>query len=92
MPVWIKIARLGHDDLVTFTGENLPHGVIIDNIGLNGVLIPKEESRRQIFLRAAQWVPDTDRLFFIKAAQADEPSSLPVMLHIRAAALTQAMK
>jgi len=89
IPAWIKIQRRGHDDLVTFTAENLPHGVIIDNIGLNGVLIPKEESHRQIFLRAAKWVPDTDCLFYIKAAQAGEPSSLPVMLHIRRAALTQ---
>jgi WD40 repeat protein len=92
LPVWIKIDRRGHDDLVTFTAQNLPHGVIIDNIGLNGVLIPKEESRRQVFFNAAKWVPDTDRLFFIKAAQADEPSSLPVLLHVRSAGLTQAMK
>lgn len=90
VPAWIKVERRGgYDDLVTFTGENLPHGVIIDNIGLNGVLIPKEESSRQIFLRAAKWVPDTDRLFYIKAAQAGEPSSLPVMLHIRREAVTQ---
>jgi WD40 repeat protein len=90
LPVWLKIDRRGHDDLATFTGENLPHGVIIDNIGLNGVLIPKEESRRQIFLRAAKWVPDTDRLFYIKAAQAGNPSSLPVVIHIRRNALQTA--
>jgi hypothetical protein len=89
LPVWIKIERRGQDDLVTFTDENLPHGVIIDNIGLNGVLIPKDESRRQIFLRAAKWVPDTDRYFFVKAAQAGEPSSLPVLLHIRRTPLNQ---
>jgi hypothetical protein len=89
VPAWIKIERRGHDDLVTFTAENLPHGVIVDNIGLNGVLIPKEESRRQIFLHAASWVPDIDRLFFIKAAQAGEPASLPVLLHVRHPVLTQ---
>jgi WD40 repeat protein len=82
-PVWIKVKRQGHDDLVTFTGENLPHGVIIDNIGLNGVLIPKEESEREIFLHAEAWVPETDRLFYIKAAQAGAPTSLPVLIHIR---------
>jgi WD40 repeat protein len=89
VPAWIKVARRGHDDLITFTAENLPHGVIIDNIGLNGVLIPKEESRRQIFLHSEKWVPDIDRLFYIKAAQAGEPTSLPVLLHLRRSALNQ---
>jgi len=41
IPAWLKIKRNGHDELVTFSVENLPHGVIVDNIGLNGVLIPK---------------------------------------------------
>ncbi len=85
IPVWLKIERHGHDELVTFTAENLPHGVIIDNIGLNGVLIPKEENSRQIFLRAAKWVPETDRLCYVQAKQAGIPTSLPVMLHVRKA-------
>src|SRR6185295_9122129 len=50
IPAWLKIKRNGHDDLVTFSVESLPHGVIVDNIGLNGVLIPKTESARRIFL------------------------------------------
>jgi WD40 repeat protein len=86
---WIKVERHGHDDLVEFSPENLPYGVIIDNIGLNGVLIPKDESRRQIFLQAARWVPDTDRLFFVRAAQAGNPTSLPVLLHVRKPASIQ---
>src|SRR5262249_41069791 len=60
IPAWLKVKRNGHDDLITFTVENLPHGVIVDNIGLNGVLIPKGQDGRQIFLTAAKWVPDTD--------------------------------
>jgi WD40 repeat protein len=83
VPAWIKVSRRGDNDLVTFSAENLPHGVIVDNIGLNGVLIPKDESRRQIFLRAAAWVPETDRLFYVRAAQEGGPTSLPVWLHIR---------
>jgi hypothetical protein len=83
IPAWLKIKRAGHEDLVTFTVENLPHGVIVDNIGLNGVLIPKDQSARQIFLTAARWVPETDRLCFAEAKQADNPTSLPVMIHIR---------
>jgi hypothetical protein len=83
VPAWLKLKRNGHDDLVTFTVEGLPHGVIVDNIGLNGVLIPKGEDARQIFLTAAKWVPETDRLCFAEAKQADNPTSLPVLLHVR---------
>src|SRR5262249_28467361 len=42
----LKVERNGHDDLITFSVDNLPHGVIVDNIGLNGVLMPKGESER----------------------------------------------
>jgi hypothetical protein len=92
IPAWLKIKRNGHEDLVTFTVESLPHGVIVDNIGLNGVLIPKGQDARRIFLTAAKWVPDVDRLCFAKANQADSPTSLPLLLHVRksAANLSQA--
>ncbi len=85
VPAWLKIKRAGHDDLVTFTVENLPHGVIVDNIGLSGVLIPKGENERQIFLKAAKWVPETDRLAYCQAKQAGNPTSHPVLIHIRRA-------
>jgi hypothetical protein len=91
VPAWLKIKRNGHDDLVTFSVESLPHGVIVDNIGLNGVLIPKGQDSRRIFLTAAKWVPEVDRLCFAKASQAESPTSLPMMLHVRktAAQLSQ---
>src|SRR5207249_240305 len=83
VPAWLKIKRNGHEDLVTFFVENLPHGVIVDNIGLNGVLIPKGENARQIFLNAAKWVPETDRPCYAIEQQAGRQTSLPVMLHVR---------
>ena len=83
VPAWLKIQRSGHEELVTFTVENLPHGVIVDNIGLSGVLIPKGENERQIFLRAAKWVPETDRLAYCQAKQSGNPTSLPVLIHVR---------
>ena len=85
VPAWLKIKRNGHDDLVTFTVENLPHGVIVDNIGLNGVLIPKGENERQIFLTAAKWVPETDQLCYAVENQAGRQTSLPVLLRVRKA-------
>jgi hypothetical protein len=91
IPAWLKVKRNGHDDEITFSVEGLPHGVIVDNIGLNGVLIPKGEDARQIFLTTAKWVPDTDRFCFAKAAQAENQTSLPVLLHVRKST-TQAKK
>jgi len=83
IPAWLKIKRNGHEDLVTFTVENLPHGVIVDNIGLNGVLIPKDQNERQIFLTTAKWVPDSDRLCFARSAQAENQVSIPLLVHVR---------
>jgi hypothetical protein len=79
----IKVERNGHNDLVKFDVENLPHGVIVDNIGLSGVLLPKGENERQIFITADSWVPDTTRLCFAVADQAGNQCSGPVVLHVR---------
>jgi hypothetical protein len=81
----LKVQRNGHEDLVTFTVENLPHGVIVDNIGLNGVLIPKGQNEREIFLTAAKWVPATDRLCYAIENQVGRQTSLPVVLRVRKA-------
>ncbi|HVX14028.1 MAG TPA: c-type cytochrome domain-containing protein [Pirellulales bacterium] len=81
----LKIERNGFNDRVQFDVDNLPHGVIVDNIGLNGVLIPEGQSERQIFLSCARWVPDTDRTFYALANNAGGQSSLPVTLHVRRA-------
>lgn len=86
IPAWLKIHRHGHNDLVTFFAENLPHGVIVADIGLNGVLIPKGESERQIFFSAARWVPEQDRLFHMIEQQAGRQTSRPVLLKVRKSA------
>ncbi|HEV3025482.1 MAG TPA: PPC domain-containing protein, partial [Pirellulales bacterium] len=79
----LKVERNGHDDLVTFSVENLPHGVIVDNIGLNGVLLPKGENERQIFITADSWVPETSCLAFAIENQAGGQCSKPVVVHVR---------
>lgn len=85
VPARLRVKRNGHDELVTFTVENLPHGVIVDNIGLSGVLIPKDQNERQIFLTAAKWVPETDRLCFAVENQAGRQTSRAVWLRVRKA-------
>ncbi|MEX0678283.1 MAG: c-type cytochrome domain-containing protein [Pirellulales bacterium] len=79
----IKVQRNGHDDLVKFTVENLPHGVIVDNIGLSGVMMPKGETERQIFITADAWVPETTRLCFAVEDQVGRQCSPPVVIHVR---------
>jgi hypothetical protein len=90
VPAWLKVKRNGHEDLITFTVDNLPHGVIVDNIGLNGVLIPKEQNEREIFFAAAKWVPETDRLCFAVENQAGRQTSVPVLLKVRRTMTTAA--
>ncbi len=79
----LRVERNGHDDLVTFSVDNLPHGVIVDNIGLNGVLMPKGENERQIFITADSWVGETSRSCFAVENQVGNQCSTPVMLHVR---------
>ena len=83
VPAMLKIRRNGHTELVTFQVENLPHGIIVDNIGLNGVLIPKDQNDREIFFRAERWVPQTDRLCYAVANEASRQTSLPVLIKVR---------
>jgi hypothetical protein len=92
IPAWLKVQRNGHEDLITFTVDNLPHGVIVDNIGLNGVLIPKGQNEREIFLTAAKWVPEEDRLCFAIENQAGRQTSRPVLLHVRMTTTASAKK
>ena len=79
----IKVERNGHDELITFNVDNLPHGVIVDNIGLSGVMMPKGQTERQIFLNAAPWVSDTDRTCFAVENQAGNQASMPLLLKVR---------
>ena len=48
-----------------------------------GWTIPAEESKRQVFLTCAAWVPEQDRLCFARAREAGNPTSKPVLLHVR---------
>ncbi|MBD3675568.1 MAG: hypothetical protein HUJ26_18815 [Planctomycetaceae bacterium] len=56
-----------------FNGElkcdvhNLPHGVIVDNLGLNGVMIREGENQRMIFISAEDWVQPMTRPIFASA-------------------------
>jgi len=83
----VRLQRHGFADDVGFgneyCGRNLPHGVYIDNIGLNGLTLLAGESERTIFITAAKWVPETTRPFHLRAQVEGNPTSVPVILHVR---------
>ena len=81
----LRIERNGFEQRVQFDVNNLPHGVIVEDIGLNGVLIPEGQTERTIFLRAENWVPETDRLFHAVAKVEGNLVSFPMRLRVRRA-------
>ena len=68
-----------------FDVDNLPHGVIVDNLGLSGVMIRQGETERQIFITASSWVPETSRLIYGVSQQEGNQASRPVRLIVRRA-------
>ncbi|MEZ6110061.1 MAG: c-type cytochrome domain-containing protein [Pirellulaceae bacterium] len=82
----VLLDRLGHNGPVSFgkedSGRNLPHGVFVDNIGLNGLLILPGQDERQIFITAAKWVPEQTRLFHLKTEVEGGVATLPVLLRV----------
>jgi hypothetical protein len=90
---WIRAVRQRNDGLINLDVHGLPHGVIVDDIGLNGVQIREKENERPIFFRGANWVADQDKLIHaaLSSARSEHDSatlqtSLPMLLKIRKAA------
>jgi WD40 repeat protein len=64
-------------------GRGLPHGVYVDNIGLNGLLIVEEQNEREFFITADKWVPDTTRVFHLKCDPEKGLTTPPILLKVR---------
>ncbi|MDG2185076.1 MAG: PA14 domain-containing protein [Mariniblastus sp.] len=83
----VSIERNGLNGRVSFgshdSGRNLPHGIYVDNIGLNGLLIVAGQNEREFFITADPWVPETTRLFHLRAAAEGGITSYPILLHVR---------
>ena len=78
----LSVERLGFDGRISFDVNNLPHGVIVQDIGLSGVLIPEGKKQRTIYLSAESWVPETRRLFYAVAKVEGDQVTLPMILRI----------
>lgn len=79
----LRIERNGFDKLVNFRPLNLPHGVIVDNIGLNGIMIRAKETEREIFLSCEKWVPNLTRNISMETFGVGTPASEPILLEVR---------
>jgi hypothetical protein len=87
---WLRAIREDNKDLLSLDVHGLPHGVIVDDIGLNGVQIRSGENERPIFFRAANWVKDQDKLCHgaISSTRNEHDSaalqtSFPILMKIR---------
>ncbi|HEY7116581.1 MAG TPA: c-type cytochrome domain-containing protein, partial [Tepidisphaeraceae bacterium] len=81
-PAWLRLKRGALKGPVSFEVENLPHGVIVSDIGLSGVLIPDGQAERQIFIQCAPWVAAQARPCHARALSGENPTSPPVMLRV----------
>ena len=79
----LRVKRNGYDGDLRFDIENLPHGIIVDNIGLSGILVRAKETQRQIFITAADWVPETQRLIHAVSRQEGRQASRPLRFAVR---------
>ena len=79
-----------------FTGRvpidvrNLPRGVQVQNIGLNGVLVTEKETSRTISIRAEPWAAPQERPFFAVAnceAAGTQHASRPIRLIVAPASI-----
>lgn len=87
---WLRTVRSGNDGIINLDVHGLPHGVIINDIGLSGVQIREKENERPIFFRAANWVKDQDKLIHaaLSSARNEHDSaglqtSFPMLIKIR---------
>ncbi|MBX3746763.1 MAG: hypothetical protein KF833_15750 [Verrucomicrobiae bacterium] len=70
--------EFGNED----SGRNLPHGLYVDNIGLNGLLIVEGQSEREFFITAAPKAQPGSRLFHLRARADDGQASRPALIRV----------
>jgi hypothetical protein len=78
----LRLERNGANGDLRCDVENLPHGVIVDNLGLNGITARAGQSQWRIFLTAEYWVAPQERLVHATVKTDGNPASRPVRLRI----------
>jgi hypothetical protein len=71
--------------------RGLPHGVTVQNIGLNKIMITEKETTREVVIRAEPWVvPATFPILVVaqREGKKAEFAATPVMLTIQQPSIT----
>jgi len=83
----VRAERAGYKGRIPFgnadSGRNLPHGVYVDNIGLNGLMVVEGSNERTFFITASKIVPEQTRLFHLRATVEGNQTTQPVLLRIK---------
>jgi hypothetical protein len=83
----LVVERKGFDGVLPFgtadAGRNLPYGVYVDNIGLNGLLLLDGQTEREFFITASQVAAEQTRTFFVRTTADGAQATPPVILHVR---------
>ncbi len=80
---WVVLKRASAKGALRFDVENLPHGIVVDNLGLNGITLLEGQDAGEIFIKAAPWVTEMDRPAFAVSRDSGKQASLPVIVHVR---------
>ncbi len=64
------------------SGRNLPYGVFVDNIGLNGLMIVEGQTEREFFITASPVARPGRRLFHLRANDDGGQCSVPVAIEV----------
>ena len=84
----VKAIRNGFDGRIEMgrrdAGRNLPHGVFVDNVGLNGLLIVEGQDEREFFITASPIAKPGARLFHLRTTADGGQASPPIVLTVLA--------
>jgi WD40 repeat protein len=83
---FVVAKRNDHTGRISFgnegSGRNLPHGVYIDDIGLNGLMITEGNLRQRFFIKAEPFVQPQERIFFLRCNDVEGIATPPVILKV----------
>jgi len=83
----VRVERKGYNGQVPFgkegSGRNLPFAVIVDNLGLNGLLGLENQPERVFFVTADAATPEQVRPFHLTTTVEGGQSSRPVLLRVK---------
>ncbi|QDU62102.1 WD domain, G-beta repeat [Planctomycetes bacterium Pan216] len=81
-PIKLRVDRDGYTGPIRFDDRNLPHGMRVDNIGLNGILLTPNDTERTLYLRCDRWVQAMKRPFFLVSHHDGRQASNSVTIEV----------